>query len=246
MEFLGNDHVIEMNEIHHVCKETGDVGALYTGRDWTQRGNTIRHNFIHDLAGPGTVGAIGVYLDDCYSGTHVYGNVIHKATYAILIGGGRDNTVRNNIVSHARVGIHISTREVGDLTDLKSNTLAKRLAAIPYKEPPWSERFPELVGILDDDPGVPKGNVIERNLVVACTHPLGEPDLEAHKENNRIDNNLVVGEGDEEAGFVDAQQLDFRLKSDSRVWKQVKGFERIPLEKVGLYVDEYRKTVSEE
>ncbi|MCP4452631.1 MAG: right-handed parallel beta-helix repeat-containing protein, partial [Planctomycetes bacterium] len=39
----GNDHLIEFNEIHHVCFETGDVGAFYMGRDWTARGTVIRH-----------------------------------------------------------------------------------------------------------------------------------------------------------------------------------------------------------
>ncbi|GIV15981.1 MAG: hypothetical protein KatS3mg022_1416 [Armatimonadota bacterium] len=34
----GNDHLIEFNEIHHVCTETGDAGAFYMGRDLTQRG----------------------------------------------------------------------------------------------------------------------------------------------------------------------------------------------------------------
>ncbi|MBM4027064.1 MAG: right-handed parallel beta-helix repeat-containing protein, partial [Planctomycetes bacterium] len=37
--FWGNEHTIELNEIHHVCLETGDVGAIYTGRDYTFRGN---------------------------------------------------------------------------------------------------------------------------------------------------------------------------------------------------------------
>ncbi|MCK5278191.1 MAG: right-handed parallel beta-helix repeat-containing protein, partial [Cyclobacteriaceae bacterium] len=36
--FWGNDHLMEYNEIHHVCMETGDAGAFYNGRDWTQRG----------------------------------------------------------------------------------------------------------------------------------------------------------------------------------------------------------------
>jgi len=25
----GNDHVIEFNEIHHVCEESNDAGAIY-------------------------------------------------------------------------------------------------------------------------------------------------------------------------------------------------------------------------
>ena len=35
--FGGNENVMELNEIHNVCQETGDVGVFYTGRDWTTR-----------------------------------------------------------------------------------------------------------------------------------------------------------------------------------------------------------------
>ena len=40
--FNGNDHLIEFNDIHHIALESGDVGAIYTGRDYTYRGNRIR------------------------------------------------------------------------------------------------------------------------------------------------------------------------------------------------------------
>ena len=92
--FGGNENVMELNEIHDVCQETGDVGVFYTGRDWTVRGNVIRHNFIHHVNGPGLYGAQGIYLDDCASGTIVFGNVIYKTARAMLIGGGRDNRSR--------------------------------------------------------------------------------------------------------------------------------------------------------
>ena len=46
IQLSGNDHLIELNEIYDVCGETGDVGAFYMGRDWTQRGTLIRHNYL--------------------------------------------------------------------------------------------------------------------------------------------------------------------------------------------------------
>ena len=49
----GNDHLFESNDVHHVCLETGDAGAFYTGRDWTTQGTVLRYNYIHDL-GSGT------------------------------------------------------------------------------------------------------------------------------------------------------------------------------------------------
>jgi len=63
--FTGNDHLISQNEIFDVCKETGDAGAIYTGRDWSARGTVISDNHIHDIA-PNVAmgGTIGVYLED--------------------------------------------------------------------------------------------------------------------------------------------------------------------------------------
>ena len=97
----GNDHIIEFNNIHHVCLETGDAGAFYMGRDYTQRGNIIRYNYFHNLSGiqkqKGFTEVMAVYLDDGASGTTIYGNLFYKVQRGVLIGGGRDNKVENNI-----------------------------------------------------------------------------------------------------------------------------------------------------
>ena len=39
---------------------------------------------------------------------------------------------------------------------------------MPYRQPPWSERYPQLLTVLEDDPGSPKGNVIRLNVVCRC------------------------------------------------------------------------------
>jgi hypothetical protein len=33
--FTGNNHNIEYNRIHDAVQDTGDAGAIYTGKDWT-------------------------------------------------------------------------------------------------------------------------------------------------------------------------------------------------------------------
>lgn len=241
MEFTGNDHVIEFNRIHHVARETGDVGALYTGRDWTARGNLIRHNFIHDLSGPGVVGSMGVYLDDCISGATVFGNVIHKATFAMHTGGGRDNLFRNNILTASRHAFHIDARCAGVMEghQLKA-VFFERLEAVPYREPPWSERYPELAGILEDDPGFPKRNIVDRNVAVACQDWLHTPGMEPYLGLNRIEDNLVFEEF-AEAGFVDADNLELQLREDSPVYERLPEFEPIPFERIGLFTDGFRR-----
>lgn len=46
---------------------------------------------------------------------------------------------------------------------------------------------------------------------------------------------------EENPGFQDIGKLDFSLKPQARLLKDLPGFERIPVEKIGLFLDEYRK-----
>jgi hypothetical protein len=41
-------------------------------------------------------------------------------------------------------------------------------------------------------------------------------------------------------GFVDMAGRDFRLRPDSRIFRDLPGFKPIPFEKMGLFVDEFR------
>jgi len=45
----------------------------------------------------------------------------------------------------------------------------------------------------------------------------------------------------ENPGFVDIEKLDFHLKPGAQLLKDLPEFEPIPVEKIGLYVDEYRR-----
>jgi len=159
----GNDHLIQGNHIHTVAWETQDVGALYFGRDWTWRGNVIRGNFFQNQ-GNGDVNS--VYLDDCASGTLVEGNLFHRARRSVFIGGGRDNIVRGNLFFDSDPAVEVDARGLTWATKWFDGTdpiLFDRLKAVPYQQPPWSDRYPELVNILEDEPAAPKGNVIEDN-----------------------------------------------------------------------------------
>ncbi|KPL12237.1 hypothetical protein AMJ85_01520 [candidate division BRC1 bacterium SM23_51] len=233
----GNDHTVEFNEIHHVCRETGDVGAFYMGRDWTMRGNVIRHNFFHHLGGVG-YGSMGVYLDDAASGATVFGNVFYKTNRAAFVGGGQDNTVGNNIFVDCNVAVHIDARGLGWAKRyiVKDGAwgMYKKLEGVNYNKPPYSTRYPTLATILEDDPAVPRGNAIVRNVCYRSQW----------LELQGVDRKIVVIEDnltEEDPGFVDAANMNFQLKDDSPAYKL--GFKRIPVAKIGLYKDEYRSVL---
>ena len=51
INFSGNDHLMEFNEIYDACYVSNDAGAVYAGRSWTMRGDIFRYNYLHDISG---------------------------------------------------------------------------------------------------------------------------------------------------------------------------------------------------
>ncbi|MBN2446023.1 MAG: right-handed parallel beta-helix repeat-containing protein, partial [Phycisphaerae bacterium] len=233
--FWGNDHVIEYNEIHHVLSRTGDGGAVYTGRDWTFQGNVIRYSFFHDLRG-GQLWENAVYIDDQAGGMQIYGNIFHNCHWGMLIGGGRDNVIENNVFSHCDLALQLDARGLGWGRDQLGPTLRERLTAMPYDRTPWVDRYPQLVNVLDDEPMAPKRNVLRNNVLYKSGKIDARTDPVARQNTTLVDNL----ETDENPGFVDPERLDFALRADARLQASLPGFRPIPLEQIGLQRDEYR------
>jgi hypothetical protein len=251
--YWGNDHVMEFNEIHHIALETGDVGAIYTGRDYSFRGNKIRHNFIHHTGGVG-MGSMGVYMDDCVSGTEVFGNVFFKVHWAMFIGGGRDHRVENNLFVDCDPAVRADGRGL-DKSPVWHNMVDDYMRG-KLKEMPlalYRERYPEMKS-LDRYYGPPEGpaitgeafkgvppddNVVVRNV---CVGKWLEAGWHATAGMLRLENNLTNAAPSLVASPNDqSHATDFELKKDSPAWSM--GFRRIPVEQIGLHEDELRRAL---
>ncbi len=229
--FGGNEHRIEYNEIHHVCFESNDAGAIYAGRNWTMRGNVIRYNYMHDVTGFENRGCVGVYLDDMFASADIYGNVFRKVTAAAFIGGGRDCTVENNIFIDCDPALHVDARALGwahgHADDwIKEGNEKGTLSDIAYREEPYKSRYPKLLSILDDEPKAPRGNIIARNICVGGRWDRVETVARPYLT---LQDNLI---GDD-PHFVDAARHDYRLQDDSPAFEL--GFKPIPMDKIGLF-----------
>ena len=239
MVYTGNDHTIEFNEVHNVALDSGDVGAFYTWNDWTSRGNVLRYNFVHHSSA-----ANAFYIDDGDSGDLITGNVVYRTAYGPFIGGGHDNIVRGNIVIESKRGLHLDARGVARKYDTTDRHKMNLLNNVDYRNPPWSTRYPDLMNILEH-PELPTGNILEDNAIVDCPEPLhlekpgadGVDKLRFSKVRNNVTMPLA------EAGFADPAHLDFRLKPDSPLLRKLPRLKEIPFEKIGLYVDEYRRAL---
>jgi hypothetical protein len=241
--FEGNDHLIERNEIHHIALETGDVGAIYAGRDYTYRGNRIRYNFIHHTGGVG-MGSMGVYMDDCVSGTEIYGNIFYKVQRAAFLGGGRDHQVVNNIFVECNHAVELDGRGLDSSPtwrDMVDKFMRQRLGEVPLTL--YRERYPGLKELdryygrpgetaIDGSAftGVPpENNVVARNV---CVGKWLNVYWHATPQMLKLENNLTNAD----PLFVkdptdDSTPGDFALKPDSPAWKL--GFQKITVDQIG-------------
>jgi hypothetical protein len=231
----GNEHVLELNEVHHVCLLYADVGVFYTGRDWASRGNVVRWNYIHSNANNKGHGSQAIYLDDCDSGDRVVGNIVYGGVgRGMLLGGGRDNRIDGNIFMHLPKGIHVDARGPRGITLDKPGSwnLKAKCEAVGYLSPLWKKRYPKLATVLDEDPLLPMGNVMRNNIFVECKQPFALS-KDVKTEWLRRDGNLEVKARDVPFVPAPAEGIALDLKLLPKLWERVDGFEPIPFEKIG-------------
>lgn len=167
--YWGNDITIENNEIYNVVMETGDAGAIYTGRDYTFRGNRVCKNFIHHLGGVG-MGTMGIYNDDCVSGTLMQDNFFYEVSRAVFLGGGRDFLVKNNVFINCYPAIEVDGRGASThkvWRNMVDNMMKKSFYDIGGDKAPYIEKYPELA-VIDNfykqNKPIPPSAVIENNI----------------------------------------------------------------------------------
>ena len=241
----GNDHIFEYNIVHHVCMETDDCGAYYKGRNPSCRGNIIRYNFWHHIGSPMGHGNAAVYFDDGDGGDTVFGNIFFRCGEpgkgrfgTVFSHGGHDNLAENNIFIECRRALGSAPwndkrwKEAvngGHGCDWQTRLLKE----VDITRPPYTTRYPALVGFINPRPGQPRVNRAVHNLIVMCAD-VSSGNWQVPPEDNWIT--------DRDPGFVNAAKGDFRLKGNSQVFAKLPGFEPIPFEKIGLVEDELRST----
>jgi hypothetical protein len=232
----GNDHIFELNIVRNVVTETDDAGAVYKGRNPSCRGNIIRHNFFTDIGSPRGVGTGAIYFDDGDGGDFVIGNIFVRCGDP---GGGTFGA----IFSHGGHGIHADNnifvdckRALGSTPwndQLWKETLdggqdchftEKLLKEVDITKPPYTTRYPELVGFMNPKPGEARNSFAKNNVLVRCG--------DVSNGNWVIDAKATWSTRDD-PGFVDAASGSFRLRDDAEVYKRLPAFKPIPFEQIG-------------
>ncbi len=236
--YWGNDLEIECNDIYRVVMESTDAGAVYTGRDFARRGSLIRHNHLHHNGTGGPFGTMGIYLDDCSGGEQVVGNILEGHRQAIYMGGGTDTVCENNLLLNCDPALHLDMRGVlAGLTDI----CRQRFYEVNAHLPPYSTHYPELAKIhahYEKGEGIPpEGTRVCRNLAA------GKGDFWSYTS-NAVDRTCLVEQNN--LTGLPAEAVDVKrggLVASDAAHERAIGFERIPVERIGLVRDASRETV---
>ena len=233
----GQNNLFELNEIYRCGFGSADVGSFYSWLDWTIRGVVIRYNYVHDTVG-------GVNPDDGASGNTVFGNIFAGPRTGVWIASGPDHITSNNIfVKDEGPVFGIDDRGIsrGYATNKK---LLAGVNAINPRTPPWSVAFPEMATLLETHPELPMRTKFTNNVVVIQK---GDPFVLKMKKEIKAVPGLFTESGnfvtERDPGFVDVANGNLALKPNSEVFKKIPGFKPIPFEKIGLFKDDYRRTL---
>ena len=233
--YSGNENVFEYNDIYRIGLGSSDLGCFYTTGGWTSRGNVVRFNLVHH-----SMNANAFYLDDGDSGDTFFGNVAYRTESGGFVGGGHDQIFRNNLIVESTRAMHVDSRGVARNYTVDDKRLRGDLDSVPYASPPWSDKYPELLKILEIRPEFPSGILIEGNVFVRCNTAVRRSGKEGELDGVEIRDNVVT---DDLGIFENVEALDFTLKPDGPVFAAIPTFEQIPWEKIGPYPDAYRPVV---
>ena len=234
LRVAGNDHVVELNEIHHVVQESDDQGAVDMWGNPTYRGNVFRHNYWHHIGNQVNpheepfCGQAGIRLDDAICGTGIYGNIFHRSSAgrpgfgAVQIHGGKDNVIDGNVFVECMAAVSFTPWGEERWRQFTSGALdSEDIDASLYME-----RYPALKRLSEDH----DVNLVCRNLILNC----GEF-LRRDSGRSIILDNVVVNA---DAALAAGEALDW---TGLTKLMQQSGFARIPFEEIGLYESPVRK-----
>jgi hypothetical protein len=246
MLFQGNNHTIRYNHVHHVCQWVNDAGALYSQRDWGSQGNLVQFNLIRNGGGPFGTWILGIYLDSGGSGITIEGNILYQSgpTLALQHNGGRDVKIRYNILSgywFGGVTVNYGMTMVNN-TPGSSLNLLEKLNHFSYQTAPWVTAYPTVAAIPNDWTQIQSSHWLEPENCVFYGNLLQGRTSDVIRQENVYpalaaplswfsQNAGNLGQVDPQ--FMDATNLDFRLKPTSPMFG-IPGFPGIDAAQIGI------------
>lgn len=245
---FGNEHLIELNHMEKLVMDVHDNGAVYIGRNPSERGNIIRNNYFSEMGQQGFKNC-AIHLDDFASATLVEGNIFYKASKFdfgdILINGGSDNIIRNNVFIQGSHVLWIENPNMAIPEDLFNSRygynglMGKRMFQdINIESEQWRKMYPDFQPYSEDKiPFVLKGNEFYRNMIICDEFIISKHDLNESVFVEYHDNYFVKEDN------IPEKLNPRRLLSAENIILDgfIPGFDTIPFFKVGPRIEEFNE-----
>lgn len=220
---LGNDHLIEYNEFYDVLQETSDSGVIYRGQGLNGRGINASYNYFHDcnaaidLPHPWQN---AIYWDGWQQGCIAEHNIIYNVPTAHISNNIDYQIHRYNVAVDCSFAPNRFTQSSTELKPVTMDTMfidmpvGKFYNELPNKEI-YFEKYPELKAFYEGTPNVVFTKVDENLTVGGGKDQIGgyaQKFAKSWTKNIRTEDKSI---------FVDPENQDFRLKSDSDIAKQM-------------------------
>lgn len=176
-------------------------------------------------------GQAAIRLDDAISGVLIYGNVFYRSSNgnfgAVQINSGCDNVIDNNVFAECRHGVSGGWNpENAVWRSIRDGNPRKDF----YLDDLYLSRYPGIAHMMDP-PGI---NSLWRNVFYQCGSVI--------TKDAALFDMLANGVYDDDPGFVDAREGDFRLRPDAALYERV-GFRPIPAGRFPLWIGCGRRPV---
>ena len=258
----GRDMVMKYNYIHDVCREAGDAGAVYV-MWWSNQGLVFENNFICNVYNMYELGApCGFYCDDGGSGRTVRCNLFYNvAGNSIMIGGGKDNIITDNVIvkgpNSYTASLYYDSRTwydefrgyfvtflngiepTNDYSEILWDDLFGESA---YGTESWSIRYPRTMfyktttarDYEDRYMSYSTANVVLRNNVV---YPeINAMYISKHVEKfASIRDNMYLSDI-KQFGFADFENGDFTITENSLIYHDIPGFKAYDFRGIGRHI----------
>jgi len=226
----GHHPAVGMLVAHNLIHDTPHVGVLHGSWD-----NVFEYNEIHDFCEVSNdMGGFYGYDQYARNGNQTFRyNFIHSS-------GDGDGVYFDH--DHREMHVH------GNILCL--NSTGRRGTGFLYKSGSQT-KHPQTIDCTNNIAVncnfgfvfvTARPSRIENNVAAMCKTPFTWEAV-AQGRIVKSDEGLASGRNihyDNDPGFVDLARLDLRLRPDATVFRDLPAFQPIPVEKIGLYLDEYR------
>jgi len=221
----GNEHIIERNEITRVCQQADDMGAIYMGRNPSEQGNVIRHNYFHHFEDEENR-ITAIYFDDGQNSGRVRGNIFYKVGSprfgAIFVHGGHDHEFVNNMFIDCMRGLgNTPWNDERWKRMMEGELWQDRLyKQVDITASPYADKYTHLFTSLKSPE---RTNYARNNLVVNC----GVFSVPQYQ----LEDNWIMSS---DPGFEDYTAEKFKLQEEVDISQHIPEWESIPIDSIGL------------